>query len=88
MDLSIFLIQMSSMLSFSSMRLSKLSDFFSMLLMLPIRKEKKLSPINYTGSYTLCKTYLQDHAEDILVGGAAGVVSVADGGERLQDEVN
>jgi hypothetical protein len=56
--------------------------------MLPIRKEKKLSPINYTGSYTLCKTYLQDHAEDILVGGAAGVVSVADGGERLQDEVN
>jgi hypothetical protein len=54
---------MSSMLSFSSMRLSKLSDFFNMLLMLPIRKEKKLNPINYA-LIIIMSTYLKNHAED------------------------
>jgi hypothetical protein len=50
--------------------------------------KKKLSPINYTGSYAIYQTYFQDYAEDILVGGAAGVVPVAEGGKGLQDEVN
>jgi hypothetical protein len=70
---------MSSMLSFSSMRLSKLSDFFNMLLMLPIRKEKKLNPINYA-LIIIMSTYLKNHAEDIFVGGAACVISIADCG--------
>lgn len=56
LDRSIFLIQMSSRLSFSSMRLSKLSDFFNILLMLPIRKEKKLRPMN---SKIMQNTYSQ-----------------------------
>jgi hypothetical protein len=56
--------------------------------MLPIRKEKKLNPKNYSARYTLRQTYLKDHAEDILFSGAAGAVPVADGGEGLQDEVN
>jgi len=45
-DFSIFLIHMSSESSFSSMRSSKLSEVLKILLMDPMRKEKKVRPIN------------------------------------------
>jgi len=46
LDFSIFLIHMSSESSFSSIRSSKLSEVLKILLMDPIRKEKKVSPMN------------------------------------------
>jgi len=45
-DFSIFLIHMSSESSFSSMRSSKLSEVLKILLMDPMRKEKKVRPMN------------------------------------------
>ena len=45
-DFSIFLIHMSSESSFYSIKSSKLSDVLKMLVIEPIRKEKKVSPKN------------------------------------------
>jgi len=46
LDFSIFLIHMSNWSNFCSMRSSKLSEVSKILLMEPIRKEKKVKPKN------------------------------------------
>jgi hypothetical protein len=56
-DFSIFLIHMSKESSFSSMRSSKLSEVLKIPLIDPIRKEKKVRPIN---SRAIEKMYSSD----------------------------
>ena len=60
-DFSIFLIHISSESSFSSMRSSKLSEVLKIEVMDPIKKEKKVSPIN---SRMMLKIYSFDVAPE------------------------